>query len=147
MRDRKRPTPTRQRRFALTIVTVVTLSLVVSGCAPGVHVSEVGENAIFIDSGFLTGDQAAINGTLTVTTAACIGIASSGKTYPAVWPRGTKLRAEDPVAIEIPGIGVKQLGDTIEGAGGFYTIDRFDALREVATRCEWSGEVIGVRFG
>lgn len=136
-----------RRQVAICLTTVTALALIGSGCTAAVNVKEVRDVAIFTDSGFLTGDEAAVKGTLAVTTEGCVGIASWGDIiYPTVWPRGTTLLDASPLTIEIPGVGIKHLEDTLEGGGGFYGVDRFAALNEVATRCKWAGEVIGIRF-
>lgn len=80
-----------------------------------------------------------------MTDAGCIGITDAqGNTYPAVWPRGTSL-ASGP-AIDVPGIGMIELGAAVRGAGGYYEVSTRPVLDEVAERCVWDGEVIGIRF-
>ena len=131
---------------ALTMAAVIAATL--TGCAGGVSVDESAELAVITDSGFLTGDEAAIRGTVAVTDEGCIGIADAdGNVYPTIWPGGTTLADESAATIDIPGVGSRAEGDPIEGTGGYYSATSRDALSEVAERCAWDGEVIGIRFG
>lgn len=110
-------------------------------------VHESAELAVITDSGFLTGDEAAIRGTVAVTDEGCVGIADAdGNVYPTIWPGGTSLAEASVATIDIPGIGSRAEGDTIEGTGGYYSATSRDALNPVADRCAWEGEVIGIRF-
>lgn len=133
-------------RRALVAGTVL-LSSMLSGCAGGVNVHQSGNVILISDSGFLSGDQAKISGTLTITDAGCVGLLDEqGNAFPAVWPRGTKVTASSPVVIEVPGLGAKRQGDRLSGAGGYYAVESRSALKEVADRCRWSGDVIGIYF-
>lgn len=106
--------------------------------------NDVGDVVLVTDAGFLTGDEASIQGTVAVTHAGCIGITDTqGATYPTVWPRGTSLVDGAEIAIDIPGVGVRRLGDQVDGAGGYHGIGTRPVLDEVADRCAWEGEVIG----
>lgn len=117
------------------------------GCSSGVSFLADGDVALVTDAGFLTGDEAAIHGTLIVTEAGCVGIADAlGNAYPAIWPRGTTLVTASPVAIEIPGVGRRQVGDPLTGGGGYYASEGRESLAAIATRCAWTGEIIGIRF-
>lgn len=136
-------------RGKLLIGSLVLSSAVasLSGCAGGVSVYESANVALIIDSGFLTGDQAAISGTLTVTEAGCVGLADQeGSTFPAVWPRGTTLTSASPVTLYVPVLGIKRQGDKISGTGGYCAVEGRTSLKEVAVRCHWGGEVIGIYF-
>lgn len=130
---------------SLALSTLIAAAL--TGCAGGVSVHESAEFAVVTNSGFLTGNEAAIRGTMTVTDEGCVGIADgAGNIYPAIWPAGTRLANQSEVTLDIPGVGSRSEGDAIKGSGGFYTATGREALREVADRCAWDGEVIGIRF-
>ena len=134
------------RRF-VGVIVILAAATVLTGCAAGVTVTGSGSPALIIDDGFLTGDQALIQGTLAVTESGCVGIAGAGgETYPAVWPRGTALLSGPDTAIHVPGVGAVRIGDEVEGAGGYYDVGTTPALDNVAERCDWQGEVIGIRF-
>lgn len=138
----------RRRRSGLGVAAVLAAApLALVGCTAGVTTVDRDGVALFVDAGFLTGDEAAISGKLSVAPSGCVGITTdSGESYPVVWPGGTVLRESSPVSIEIPGVGVKGPGDAIKGAGGAYPVDKRDVLRPIGERCDWTGEVIGVRF-
>lgn len=130
---------------SLALAAVVATAL--TGCAGGVSVHESAELAVITDSGFLTGDEAAITGTVAVTDEGCVGIANAdGNVYPTIWPGGTSLADESVATIDIPGVGSRAEGDAIKGTGGYYSATSRDALNPVADRCAWEGEVIGIRF-
>lgn len=133
-----------KRTWCIAGLAVATFWL--AGCAPGVAQASHGEVALFVDAGFLTGDEALITGTLTLTSKGCVGIeTNSGETYPAVWPTGTVL-TDDSGSIRVPGLGAVNLGDDIRGGGGFYSAASRPQLSDLAKRCDWSGEVAGIRF-
>ncbi len=133
----------RNSGIAAGLVSVTILT----GCAGGVALHERAEVAVITDSGFLTGDEAAISGMVSITDPGCVGIADSdGTVYPTIWPRGTTLVDASTAAIDIPGVGGMQQGDAIRGSGGYYGTEGREVLVEVAERCDWDGEVIGIRF-
>lgn len=143
--------PKRPRRTLLVTSLAISaaVALTLSGCAAGgVTIHETGKVALILDSGFQTGDQAAIVGTPTVTKAGCVGIAhAEGNAFPAIWPRGTVLINTSPATIDIPGVGRKRQGDPVTGAGGYYGAEARPVLQQIAARCDWHGEVIGIYFG
>jgi len=129
------------------IAAGVLLVTVLVSCAGGVALHERAEVAVITDAGFLTGDEAAISGTVSITDTGCVGIADSeGTVYPTIWPRGTTLVDVSTAAIDIPNVGGMQPGDAIEGTGGYYGTEGRKVLVEIAERCDWDGEVIGIRF-
>lgn len=120
--------------------------MALAGCS-GVSVKQSTSLVVITDAGFLTGDEALVFGELGVTETGCVGLEKSkGKVYPTIWPRGTTIVEESPVSINIPGVGIKNLGDHIEGGGGYYRTGNRPALDEVAEVCDYEGEVAGVRF-
>ncbi|TDL45423.1 hypothetical protein [Microbacterium oleivorans] len=126
---------------------VLAGAMLLAGCAAGVAVTAGGSATLITDAGFLSGDEALIEGTLTVAESGCVGIvAAGGETYPAVWPRGTTLVGGVDTGIDVPGVGVLRVGDAVSGAGGYYGVQSRPTLDEVADRCDWQGEVIGIRF-
>ncbi|WP_460784704.1 hypothetical protein [Microbacterium tumbae] len=125
---------------------VIAVAIATAGCSGGVTLRGGNAATLITDDGFLTGDEAAISGTVTITQAGCVGISAQGTSYPAVWPRGTTAVDGTEVAIDIPGIGTKRLGDEVQGTGGYYEVDTRPVLNAVAERCDWDGEVIGIRF-
>ncbi|MBF0816942.1 hypothetical protein E4U02_11010 [Microbacterium paludicola] len=137
----------RDRVVGTIALLVVGTTAALVGCAGGVTVTDDGATVIVTDAGFLTGDEASIQGMISITEAGCVGITDTqGGTYPAVWPRGTSLVGDSEIAIDIPDVGIKRLGDEVNGAGGYYEIGTWSVLAEVAERCHWDGEVIGVRL-
>lgn len=131
----------------LRIATAATALIFLTGCSAGVKTSSSGQDelVLFTDAGFLSGDEAAISGTLAVTEAGCVGITTEwGEVLLTVLPRNSEIRGSSPVAVSIPGEGVLHVGDTLTGSGGFYSADTFDALDVIETRCEWSGEIVGI---
>lgn len=132
------------RLVALSLSSLIVMALM--GCS-GVSVQQSTSLVIITDAGFLTGDEALVFGTLAATATGCVGIENSaGIIYPTVWPRGTTLVEESSVSIDIPGVGIKSLGDPIEGGGGYYQTSNRPALDEVAEVCDYEGEVAGIRF-
>ncbi|MDQ1126229.1 hypothetical protein QE428_001262 [Microbacterium sp. SORGH_AS 505] len=138
--------PSKRRRIAMSGLLVIGATTL-AGCAGGVTVNDDSSVAIVTDAGFLTGDEALVQGTVSITEGGCVGITDSqGDTYPTVWPTGTRLVHGSDSAIEIPGLGVRQLGDEVSGSGGYYAVTTRPVLDDVADRCGWDGDVIGVRF-
>ena len=139
--------PARRVRVLAALALLAAGTTPLAGCGGGVAVTDGGPAVLVTDAGFLTGDEALIRGTLAVTDAGCIGITDTqGDTYPTIWPRGTRLVDGVETAIDIPGVGVTRLGDDVDGAGGYYGTSNRPVLDDVAERCEWEGEVIGIRF-
>lgn len=138
----------RRRRSLITgFLLLCWAAAALSGCTSGVNVHENEDAALATDSGFLTGDQAAISGALTITEAGCVGLVDDeGNAFPVVWPRGTTLISASPLTLDLPGVGVMREGQTISGGGGYYAVESRSALEELASRCRWSGEVIGIYF-
>ncbi len=61
----------------------------------------------------------------------CLGLGESL----IIWPPGTKIIAEDPLAIKVPDLGIVRVGDHIEGGGQTYHIaDPPDGL-EIPSGC------------
>ncbi|AQP49516.1 hypothetical protein BW733_00350 [Tessaracoccus flavescens] len=139
----------RRSRIVGPLTVCVVAAAALAGCSGGVTLNDVGDVVLVTDAGFLTGDDPSIQGTVAVTDARCIGITDTtqGATYPTVWPRGTSLVDGAGITIAISGVGVRRLGDQVDGAGGYYGVGKRPVLDEVADRCAWEGEVIGVRFG
>jgi len=68
--------------------------------------------------------HATITGTVSIV-GDCLGINGSavdGATV--IWPHGTKITAEDPLTIDVPGLGSLRIGDPVDGSGDQFVNHR-----------------------
>ncbi len=54
----------------------------------------------------------------------CLGVEGDGATATVIWPHGTTVTADEPLTIDVPGVGRVKAGDPIDGGGGDVDIDR-----------------------
>jgi hypothetical protein len=97
---------------------------------------------LYVSSGAQPGDEARVTGTLATTASGCIGLADAeGVVRVVVWPEDSTLTNDG--SIHVPELGHFELGDRLEGTGGYYTSDQ--SLNRIADECEAIEEVIRVR--
>jgi len=97
---------------------------------------------LYVSSGAQPGDEARVTGTLATTASGCIGLADAeGVVRVVVWPEDSTLTNDG--SIDVPELGHFELGDRLEGTGGYYTSDQ--SLNRIANECEAIEEVIRVR--
>lgn len=135
----------RSRTYSRTAVAVAaTLTLGLITACGGVSDQRVGDDDLrffvhgrtVLPSG---GMDAVVAGALTVADG-CVLLEQGESQYPVVWPSGTSVAGTDPLVIELPSGEQAQLGDEIEGGGGFLEAGRLEI--DVPDEClnEW-GEV------
>ncbi|RKT36905.1 hypothetical protein DEU34_1435 [Microbacterium sp. AG1240] len=66
--------------------------------------------------------EALITGTLTTTRSGCFAVTSGGIIYPLQFPFGTVL-SDDGHTVQVPGLEPLELGDSIQGGGGYVELD------------------------
>lgn len=103
---------------------LVLATLLVAGCGESsIDEQTVGEDIqmfvhrrLPIENG---GQDALVEGTLTVANG-CVLLEQDGIRYPVVWPVGTKVAQDEPLAIELPSGEVLDVGETVSGGGGYH---------------------------
>lgn len=106
------------RRAATVAFLAIGGALTLTACGAvggGAQVLDSGGKHVLVGPPANGGEDAGITGRVTMI-GDCLGIGSAV----AIWPNGTTVVAEDPLTIEVPDLGRVELGDEIEGAGGFH---------------------------
>ncbi|HET7736536.1 MAG TPA: hypothetical protein VFK52_11200 [Nocardioidaceae bacterium] len=86
------------------------------------------------------GEDARVGGRLTLV-GDCLGIDQDV----ALWPSGTSIKSSDPLVIEVPGFGSLEIGDIVEGAGGYTTVALHSGEPEVPEACTATG-IVNIRY-
>ncbi|MCZ2859627.1 hypothetical protein [Blastococcus sp. VKM Ac-2987] len=97
----------------MAIVIASSALPLLTACGGGEVVS-AGEVTVLVSEQSEAGMDALGGGRL-VVVGGCLGAGG----YVIVWPSGTEVVHEDPVTIDVPGLGTYGLGDEVEVAGGF----------------------------
>jgi len=81
------------------------------------------------ESGFATGgeDAEVLGAMIYDLSTRCMYLELDGRTYPVVWPTGTRIESSDPITIKAKGQLIVE-GDFVMGGGGYHRPDRFDGL-------------------
>lgn len=77
--------------------------------------------------------EALVIGELARTPMGCLAIQSGSETHLLQFPFGTTL-ADDGRSVEVPGLGTVELGESIEGGGGYIK------LSNVPRECRTDGD-------
>lgn len=105
----------RFRRSPL-LVPILALASLVSGCGDG-SVQRSGDFSVLVaEQG--QGDNGAgvgMGGEVTLV-GNCLGI----ETTTVIWPYGTEVVSDDPLTIDVPGLGRVTIGDHVEGGADDY---------------------------
>lgn len=120
-------------RAALVAVVVAAGVLALSGCAP-YFVDADGDATLVTETSEPSAvNQALISGSLAIVDG-CFGLKQGeAPGFAAVFPVGTTI--EDS-GLNIPGLGTVELGDNIEGGGGFRNGEDFAAAFPDACRTD-----------
>lgn len=89
------------------------------------------------------GSDAEVRGVIQVGPGGCLGLVSEGTTHPTplIWPKGSKLtQAGD--AVDVPGLGVVRIGQTVHGGGGEVTSPSGDRYADIPAGCLDQGTLI-----
>lgn len=108
---RVRRNDVRGRRWRAGLTALAAL-VALTGC--GGQVLSAGEVTVLVAARTGAGMDALGSGRLSVV-GGCLGL----EDYVVVWPHGTDVVAEDPLRVEVPGVGTVGLGDRVQLAGGF----------------------------
>ena len=105
--------------MSVRVLTVVIVSIcVLAGCSGGEGEVLQGENSIVLVGADGDGDNMAgigVAGSVAMV-GDCLGIDEAT----VIWPNGTKITSEDPVTIDVPGLGQVTVGDHVDGGGDEY---------------------------
>jgi len=105
---------------ALVVLTMIVAGPLLSGCGDrDGHVLRSGSTLVLVGASGAsrTLPHSTITGRVSVL-GGCLGINGSavdGATV--IWPHGTKITADDPLTIDVPGLGSVRVGDRIDGSG------------------------------
>jgi hypothetical protein len=106
------------------VALVLVLPLVLAGCGGPTEVRG-GDFTIFVHGGSLLprgGGDALVGGTL-VTRGGCV-LLEHGEgfdiAYPVIWPSGTSIADEDPLALRLATAAEITVDQVIEGGGGYH---------------------------
>jgi len=120
-----------RRLLALALATV----LLAAGCSDGEITKTKGDVRIWLhESGFVTGGlDGEVFGTMTYDrTNRCMYLEHDGRLSPVIWPSGTRIESEDPIALTAKGETINE-GDSVYGSGGYHDAGRFEGL--IPTEC------------
>ncbi len=104
--------PTPRRAGALRAAVVSAVLLLAAGC--GGRVVAAGDVTVLVSARTGAGMDALGAGPLAVV-AGCLGLGD----YVVVWPHGTEVVEEEPLVVDVPGVGRVGLGDRVQVGGGF----------------------------
>jgi hypothetical protein len=105
---------------ALVILTMIVAGSLLSGCGDqDGRVLRSGSTFVLVGASGAarTLPHSTITGRVGIV-GDCLGIngsAVNGATV--IWPHGTKITADDPLTIEVPGLGRVRVGDSVDGSG------------------------------
>lgn len=119
--DHMRPQRRISVRFAADHVGVRLLAacaalILVSGCGAGRETVVSGVTVLISPRAEASAD-AALTGRLTVV-GGCLGVGDAV----VLWPYGTKVVDEDPLAVKVPGSGVVGVGEKVDLGGGVVAL-------------------------
>ena len=101
---------------AVLLFSVAALVPLLTSCSTGgANDLTSGEYHVLVSAPADGGDDAGIGGTVGLV-GKCLGIGGSV----AFWPSGTEIVADDPLTIDVPGIGEVSVGDKVSGGGGSH---------------------------
>jgi hypothetical protein len=100
------------RAGLLPVVGVLGALVLVAGC--GGRVVTAGDVTVLVSARTGAGMEALGAGPLSVA-GGCLGMGD----FVVVWPAGTEVVEEDPLLLEVPGVGRVGLGDPVQVGGGF----------------------------
>jgi hypothetical protein len=102
----------------VALLAVLVSGLLVSGCSGGQgEVLHSGGSIVLVDADHDGEAVAAIGYEGDVAMAgACLGIGAAT----VLWPHGTTIVSDDPLTIEVPGLGRVKLGDHVTGGAVRY---------------------------
>lgn len=102
---------------------------VASGCSTGDALGQDGARVVVAGPAD-GGDDAQVAGEVRLVDG-CLGIDDAV----ALWPSGTDIVGDDPLTIEVPGVGELQVGDSVRGAGGYTEPGRYDGKPSLPESC------------
>lgn len=91
----------------------VGVVVLLAGCGGEAHVLQAGEIRVLVGERTSSGSDAQLIGALT-DVSGCLGVDDVA----VVWPHGTEVVSQDPLAVDVPGSGRVELGDPVELGGG-----------------------------
>jgi hypothetical protein len=110
-----------QYRPKITVAAAgAAIAVLLTACG-GVRTQVVGDGLhVYVHNRTISsgGLDALIVGTL-VTDDGCVLLAEGESRFPVVWPSGTSIAGTDPLVIELPSGEQVNLGDDVQGSGGY----------------------------
>ncbi|WP_093375907.1 hypothetical protein [Flavimobilis marinus] len=104
------------RRIGALIGAVVA-GVLLAGCGGGEPKElQAGEIRVLVGERTNSGNDALLSGALS-DVSGCLGVDN----FAVIWPHGTEVASEDPLAVSVPGWGRVGLGDPVELGGGMIT--------------------------
>lgn len=140
-------TSTISKRARLWGSLLVAGTLVLSGCGDnGQTAIGRGQYTIYVHRDSILprgGDDALVGGTV-VTRDGCVLLSfGDGSTYPVIWPSGTVITDDDPLALTLRSGEQVVGGSTVSGGGGSYNVDSPMVTVDIPNECRSvTGEVL-----
>jgi hypothetical protein len=98
-----------------------------------------GDYTIYVHGGSLLargGEGALVEGVL-VGRDGCVLLEQEGFdiAYPVIWPAGTSIVNEDPLALELPSGEELTIGQTVRGGGGYHDVSSDSVEVDIPAAC------------
>lgn len=98
------------------VIGVGVVMMLLAGCGGEAQVLQAGEIRVLVGERTTSGSDAQLVGVVT-DVGGCLGVDE----FAVVWPHGTEVVSQDPLAVDVPGNGRVELGDSVELGGGMIT--------------------------
>lgn len=118
------------------MVAAVVVSLGACGGPDALDVQVHNGTTALVSTTSGQGSDAEVHGVLQTSSGNCLGLLTEGaeQPVPVIWPRGSTL-TEDGDGVDVPGVGVVRIGQTVLGAGGEVSSPTGVRYSEVPEEC------------
>jgi hypothetical protein len=111
-------------RRALAALSMMVVGSLLSGCGGGDGgVLHSGDSVVLVGADVLGPTVGVGFGGSVAMVGDCLGVEGDGAVATVIWPHGTKIASDDPLTIDVPGLGRVSVGDQVAG-GDDVNVDR-----------------------